>query len=63
MTDTKKSNPISRLLSAGMSRYRIAKELGVSASTVRGWARGWHMPSIENSAKLERLEAEGVRNG
>lgn len=63
MTDTKKSSPIARLEAAGMSKYRIAKELGVSASTVRGWARGWHMPSIENSAKLERLESEGVKNG
>ena len=60
MTDTKKSSPIARLEAAGISRYKIAKELGVSSSTVRGWARGWHMPSIENSAKLERLEAEGV---
>ena len=59
MTDTKKSSPIARLEALGMSRYYISKRLGVAHSTVRGWARGWHEPSVENMAKLERLEQEG----
>lgn len=34
------------------SYWRIAKEVGVSYTTVRAWAKGWWNPSYANQHKL-----------
>ena len=54
-TEIKKDNPLAPLLAMGVSRYRIAREMGVSDSTVRKWYRGEGLPNVQNSAKLEQL--------
>ena len=38
-----------------MSRYRLAKEMGVAYQTVTFWEEGRYKPNAENVKKLEEI--------
>lgn len=40
----------------GVSKYRLAKDLGVSDTQIYNWIRGVHAPSVKNYRKLKRYK-------
>jgi len=63
-----KNNPMSarqtinRLLALKLSKWAIAKHLGVRWGTLHNWHRGANSPSPENAAALRALYAERKAN-
>ena len=43
-----------RLEELGMSRYRLAKDLGVGSDMVYRWAHGDRVPCLRHAVQLER---------
>lgn len=49
---------IEELLKRGFSKYRIAKETGVSWNTVQLWSKGIYKPKLKHSEKIKKLLIE-----
>lgn len=47
---------VSDLLKTGISKYRIAKEVGVSWNTVNLWSKGVWKPSTEHQEAIKCLQ-------
>ena len=47
-----KNRMIEELVKQGISKYRIAKECGVTWNTVQAWYRGFYEPSLIPGTKL-----------
>lgn len=46
---------IDELLRRGVSKYKIAKKVGVSWNTVQLWHKGIYQPRVEHLEKLKEL--------
>ena len=46
---------IGKLRDLGITKYRIAKECGVTWTTCHAWDRGWWNPSEEKLSRLRDL--------
>ena len=63
MGQTKEKNLVHELKKQGLSKWRIAKMLGVSWNTVYIWDREFFHPSDKNAKKLKDLLKKILRSG
>ena len=51
---------VQKLISSGWSKYKIAKQLGVSWQTVNNWHKDLFQPSLTYAVKLEQMTRENL---